>query len=73
MKKYCYHYQAEILGFENTTVSRVAGVNVSKEKINGPKPYGAFVKEIEEEFCKQGQYVIVTNLSFLHEVQEVQD
>jgi hypothetical protein len=70
MTKYSYHYQAEILGFENTTVSRVAGVNTSSEKIDGPKPYGAFVKEIEDEFCKQGQYAVVVNLSFLHEVQD---
>lgn len=68
--KFCYHYQAEILGYENTTVKRIAGVNVSEVKIDGPKPFGSFVKEIEQEFCNKGEYAVLTSLSFLHEVQD---
>lgn len=66
MIKFCYHYQAEIIGYGNTTLKRIAGVNVSEVKLDGPEPYRSFVKEIEQEFCKGSEYTVITNLSFLH-------
>ena len=66
MTKFCYHYQAEILGYENTTVKRITGLNVSEVKLDGTESYGSFIKEIEQEFCGKGEYAVITSLSFLH-------
>jgi hypothetical protein len=69
--KYCYHYLAELLDYNNQVVKRISGVNLSEEKIDGPVPYDCFSDYLSKEVGEyKGQRVVITNLSLLHEVQD---
>lgn len=69
--KYCYHYLAELLDHNNQPVQRMSGLNVSDIRIDCSGYYEDFAELLSKEFgTHKGQKVVITNLSFLHEVQD---
>ena len=68
--KYVYFYNAEVLGYENTTIKRLAGIYTSKYKLDCSAYLHFLIGDIVEEFQLSSGKVIITSLSFLHEVQD---
>lgn len=68
--KYVYFYNAEVLGYENTTDKRLAGVYTSVYRLTHSSYLDFLIDEIIKEFQLESGKVVITSLSFLHEVQD---